>query len=492
MSVRVESNSYLTEEQQQVYQLRESLERNGGNPVGFLELLAAVVTDGTWLKVPSGVNQEEPFVSFTDFIEAKPPFGLGASVENVRILLQIRHPHEGVPRIREQMDMMRAAVRELIGSDPSELNARRFEQEALWGDPSHDPDITDSAEEPDLDPSNPIDRDAAELRSVGKSGGWIWALKVARNVEVGQPDRPAQDVDMGCAPHIHKVAAREFARRIGWDHKRVMRYYRAWERGIEKYDLPSFDRLQPGVEVPLPPASTWTECFTPGRVSPDRAEALIAGAHEAGLSVREVIYAAKSPGAMKAAILSDESTAEAARTALLERAREDGELRTTLARTIAHDPVFRKETAVESRKAERADYVRQIADQGKARTPAGQALELSKEAREETAELVAVVDDPQATPEVVAEAYERVQQLIVEAVEADPKVQAAEHRARIHKVLASTARNIASVIDTPLAEIADEKLIEEVSALQTSVEALVALLSPQKGSHLRVIDSQAV
>lgn len=105
---------------------------------------------------------------------------------------------------------------------------------------------------------------------------------------------------------------------------------------------------------------------------------------------------------------------------------------------------------------------------------------------------MAVVDDPQATPEVVAEAYERVQQLIVEAVEADPKVQAAEHRARIHKVLASTARNIASVIDTPLAEIADEKLIEEVSALQTSVEALVALLSPQKGSHLRVIDSQAV
>lgn len=72
MTVRVESNSYLTEEQHQVYQLRDSLERNGGTPIGFLELLAAVTAEETWKKVPSGVNREEPFNNFSEFIEASP------------------------------------------------------------------------------------------------------------------------------------------------------------------------------------------------------------------------------------------------------------------------------------------------------------------------------------------------------------------------------------------------------------------------------------
>ncbi|WP_183068935.1 hypothetical protein [Streptomyces sp. gCLA4] len=490
MTTRVESNSYLTDEQQQVYQLRESLERNGGNPVGFLSLLAAVLRDDAWRKIPSGVNQEEPFEDFADFIQAKPPFGLGSSVDHVRVLLRLRHPEEGVPRIREEMDVMRAAVRDLLGPDPAD-----YQQDALWNDPSSDPESADSVEEPDLNLSNPVDRDAFELRSVGKFGGWVWALKVARNVQVDKDhggDRKSDQRNERYVDPVQKVSANEFARRIGWSTPRVMRYYRAWERGIEKHALPDFAQLQPGMDVPLPSASTWTECFTPGRVRPDRTEALSAGARESGISPTQVINAAKHPGAMKAAILSDESTADAARTALLERAREDGDLRTALARTIAHDPVFRKETAVESRKAERADYVRQVAEQGKVRTPAGQALELPEQAKTEAAKLVVVVDDPQATPEAVSEAYEAVQQLIAEEIEANPEVKTAEQRARVHKMLNGMAKSIASVREAPLADIADDELIREVSELRASVDELAALVAPQQGSHLRVVETKAV
>jgi hypothetical protein len=58
--------------------------------------------------------------------------------------------------------------------------------------------------------------------------------------------------------------------------------------GIEELDLPHIDELIPA----RPAAETWTEFFTSGCVSSDRADALTAGAHAAGISVREFIHAA--------------------------------------------------------------------------------------------------------------------------------------------------------------------------------------------------------
>lgn len=142
---------------------------------------------------------------------------------------------------------------------------------------------------------------------------------------------------------------------------------------------------------------------------------------------------------MKAAILSDEGTAEAACAALLERARDDGELRTSLARTIAHDPVFRKETAVESRKAERAEYVRHVAGEGKVRTSAGQTLALPQEARQEMARLLEMVSEPDASPEAVAEAYETIQSFTALAVEANPEILLREQRTKFSKRLSHVA-----------------------------------------------------
>ncbi len=466
MTVRIDSNNYLTDEQQQVYQLRESLERNGGTPVGFLELLAAVVTDGTWQKVPSGVNQDEPFTDFAEFIEAEPPFGLGAKAENVRILLQIRHPHEGVARIREQMDTMRAEVGRLLGADPEE---------------------------------DPVARDARHFGAYARSGGWTFGLMVARSVRPGastggyrdkqdrsdRNERNGQD-DQG------KVSANRFAVLAGTSAPRVMRFYRAWERAATAGVVPAFDQLVPGCDVELPAAELWGEYFTKFEQSTDRRESIAQQAEAAGTSYTEAVKVAHNPAALRTAILGDAKTADAARKALVDRMEDDADLRANLARTVASDPQLKKVVANESRRVERTEYVRHVAEDGKAKTAAGRVVELPEEVKAKAVEHLAVAQDPQATPEAVAEAYEGVQRLIEATIESDPKSQADEQRARVRKVLMSTFRSIASVSEVPWADIADEEMIREVSELQESVNALAALVVPKAGSHLRAVGDKAV
>ncbi|MEV0193392.1 hypothetical protein AB0I39_33290 [Kitasatospora purpeofusca] len=431
-------------------------------------LLRQVIEEGSWRSFTTPRGENVTHDTFESFITTSPSKGLGYSID-------------ALARLIGDDDELLGQVAELAGRTTAELRQwSEPNQQPLWRDPSNDPEavLTGTIEEPDLDLTDPIDRDAYELRAVGRSGGWTWALKVARNVqldvdhEVGADQKP----DVHSPSQGQKVSASEFARRIGWSIPRVMRYYRAWERGIEKYELMDFSRLRPGMDVDLPEAKTWTACFAAGRVNPDRAEALAAEAEEAGLSVREVIYAAKSPGAMKAAILADERTADAARAALLERARDDGELRAAMVRTIANDPVFRKETAVEGRRAERAEYVRNVADDGKVRTPGGQTLELPKEAKAEVSKLLTVVNSPHATAEDVAEVYEAVQGLTARAIEADPDVQLQEQRNKFTKALSSTSRSIQAIDPDDLLAVADDDVRAALGELRAKVNALAELV----------------
>ncbi|MEV7022620.1 hypothetical protein [Kitasatospora sp. NPDC093558] len=446
-------------------------------------LVRQVIEEGSWRNFTTPRGEQVTHTSFESFVTAKPTRGLGYSID--ALVRLIADDDETISLVAEQLGRTVADLQQQsLSAEPIDAV-----QEPLWRDPSDDLEAASRAEEPSLDLANPVDRDALELRTVGKSGGWVWALKVARNVELSRGEGGQESDRRGAVDgsSVEKVSPAEFARRIGWATPRVMRYYRAWEKGVEKHGLPGFDQLKPGVDVVLPDAKTWAECFTAGRVNPDRAEALVAGAKEAGISVRKVIYAAGSPGAMKAAILADASTAEAARTALLERARNDGELRVALARTIARDPVFRKESAVEARKAERAEYVRHVADEGRVRTPAGQTLELPSKAREKAAKLLAVVDDPQATPEAVAEAYETVQMLTTQIVEADPDVQLREQRTRFSKALSTTAKSIQAIDPDDLAAVADDELRTKLTELQRQVNDLAALVVDEKPTHLRAV-----
>jgi hypothetical protein len=447
MDTRVDSNSYLTEEQKQIYQLRASLERNGGTPVGFLELLAAVVADDIWRKIPSGINREEPFDTFADFVEAKPPFGLDSQVEHVRILLQLRHPHEGVSRIRQQMERMRARVIELLGPDPER---------------------------------DPIVRDAQTFGSYAASGGWMFALMVARSVRKGgsgfKPGTAVSSVNdpngMPSTSEVAKVEFKTFAKWARCDVGRVSRYFKAWERASAAGVVPPASDLQPGQEIALPAPETWATYFTFYEATNDKHEHLAEEAEAVGTSYKKAVEITANRPAMRAAILADPQTAEAARDALLERP----EARAAIMAKALADPATRKEAAVETRRAERVEYLRRVLSEGKAKTPFGQVIELGPTLRERASEHLVAVQDPNVSAGTVMEAYEFVQDLIGEAVQADPEILVREQRTKLGKTLTSTVKSVASIDPDDLIAFADDTLITSVTELQQKVNELAALI----------------
>ncbi|TJZ95649.1 hypothetical protein [Actinacidiphila oryziradicis] len=431
MTVRVESNSYLTEEQQRVYQLRSSLERNGGTPGGFLDLLAAVVSDGTWRQVPAGVNADAPFTSFSDFIEAKPPFGLGHKPEYVLKVLQVPHPHEGVPEIRKRMNAMRAEVQKMLAQEG----------------------ITGYSEEQ-------RDRDITAWAALDRSGGWWLAFFVACQVSKGA-DGNRNSAGNGKADGLPKISAAEFARRSRTSAERVLRYLRAWEAAKEAgvVQLGAAD-LRPGNDpMELPSDEVWGRFYGPRNGAASERGALIAAAAEvAGIRPTKALEVKENPTALKVAIIADQRTAEAAKEALDVR-------------------------AAEARKVERAQYVRQVAGDGKAKTPAGLPIELPAQAKAKAAAYVAVVEDEKATPEAVAEAYEAVQALIVETVASDPEITIREQRTRFTKTLTSTVRSIESIDPDDLLAVADDGLRASIVAAQKRINELADLLAPPASSH---------
>ncbi|MEU9658756.1 hypothetical protein [Streptomyces chartreusis] len=422
MTVRVESNSYLTEEQQRVYQLRTSLERNGGTPGGFLDLLAAVVEEGTWRQVPSDVNVDQPFASFKDFIEAKPPFGLGHKPEYVLKVLQVPHPNEGVREIRQRMEEMRSAVRAMLAEDG----------------------ITGYSEEQ-------RDRDIKAWAALDRSGGWWLAFFVACQVSKGADGKQA------AASRPVKVSAAEFARRSGTSPERVLRYLHAWEAakeaGVVQFGAAD---LFPGHEpVDLPDEEVWGQFYSSRRSSASERSALVAAAAEvAGIRPTKALEVKENPTALKVAIIADQRTAEAAKQALEVR-------------------------AAEARKAERVEYIKRVADEGKVKSPAGLPVDLPAQAKEKAATFVAVVKDEKATPEAVAEAYEAVQALIVETVISDPEISKREQRTRFTKAITSTVKSIESIDPGDLIAVADDDLRAVIAAAQKRINDLAELITRQ-------------
>ncbi|MDT0453409.1 hypothetical protein [Streptomyces hesseae] len=435
MSVRVESNSYLTDEQHRVYTLREALERNGGTPSGFLELLAVVIDDETWRKVPTGVNSDEPFEDFASFVEAKPPFGLGAKVADVRVLLQIKHPHEGVRRVREQMDRMRAEVNRLLGISPSE---------------------------------DPVTRDARDFGGYAKAGGWLFGLKVARCVQPGSSQREKPESSPhGSRNEATKVSANEFGRRAGCSANRVMRFYRAWSRAVEDGLVPSFEDLQPGVDIDLPDADAWSQYYTTRSSGGSERGARITAAAEAeGIRPTKALEVAENPTALRVAILSDSGTAEAARNALMDRLEDDLDLQVAMAKHISDTTTLRKAVAAETKRAGQVEYVRTALEEGVIKSPAGQVIQLPDDVKAEAEKQLTHSDQAaRSGPAEAAAAYEVLHQFVAQSVAKNPQVNVQERRAALHGRVRQASKAFEQLSLDEVGELYDEELIESLEQL---------------------------
>ena len=96
------------------------MDQNGGTPSTFLDLLDTVTRDGVWKELKD--REGEPFGTFTQFVTARRPEGLGLLDKgDLQKHLALQHKEEREPYRRQatvdRMAAMRQKVGELLGLD---------------------------------------------------------------------------------------------------------------------------------------------------------------------------------------------------------------------------------------------------------------------------------------------------------------------------------------------------------------------------------------
>ncbi|MGA4843606.1 hypothetical protein [Streptomyces sp. G45] len=318
-----------------------------------------------------------------------------------------------------------------------------------------------------------VTRDARDFGAYARTGSWTFALKVARSVRPGGQS----------AAETPKVSAKEFGELAGCSAERVMRYYKAWDRAADDGLVPHFEALAPGAEVELPDADVWLTYYVPrSSATSARGTAITAAAEAEGIRPTKALEVAENPTALRAAILADPSTAQAARHALLDRLKEDPALQTELARDIARTDDLKKAVAGESRAADRIEYVRKIAEEGQVRTPAGQTIDAPAELRMEAERhlsLIDELDDAEEAGEWAAEAYDTVKSLVVETVEADPELRVQERRTKFYSSLQKATKVFEELTLDDAADFDDiyeDDMVQRLEELQQAISTCLAAL----------------
>ncbi|MEV0176113.1 hypothetical protein AB0I00_34000 [Streptomyces sp. NPDC050803] len=318
--------------------------------------------------------------------------------------------------------------------------------------------------------SDLVARDAREFGVYARTGGWAFGLMVARSVRPG-----GQSAD-----ETPKISAKEFAELAGCSAERVMRYYKAWDRAADDGLVPHFEALAPGQEVELPDADVWLSYYVSrSSATSERGTAIAEAAEAEGIRPTKALEVAENPTALRAAILADPSTARAARQALLDRVREDPDLQAELARDVVRTDDLKKAVASESRAADRIGYVRQIAESGQIKTPAGQTVDAPVDVRQEAERHLSLIDeleDDEDTGEWATEAYDTMKNLVAETVEADPELRVQERRTKFYSSLQKATRVFEELTFDDVQEFVEDDMVQQLEELQQAIASCIASL----------------
>ncbi|WP_328483817.1 hypothetical protein OHS71_37745 [Streptomyces sp. NBC_00377] len=337
--------------------------------------------------------------------------------------------------------------------------------------------IETSAETSPAPLSDLVARDAREFGVYARTGGWAFGLMVARSVRPGGQ----------AAGETPKVPAKEFAELAGCSPERVMRYYKAWDRAADDGLVPHFEELAPGQEVELPDAEVWlTYYVSRSSGASERGTAIAQAAEAEGIRPTKALEVAENPTALRAAILADPSTARAARAALLDRVKEDPELQIELARDVVRTDDLKKAVATESRSADRIGYVRQIAESGLIKTPAGQTVDAPVELRQEAERhlsLLDELDDDEDCGEWASDAYDTMKTLVVETVEADPELRVQERRTKFYSSLQRVTKVFEELTfdDVDAQEFYEDDMVQQLEELQQAIAGCITVLRGARG-----------
>jgi hypothetical protein len=321
--------------------------------------------------------------------------------------------------------------------------------------------------------SNDIAQDARDFGAYVRAGGWSFALKVARSV------RPGGEA----AGETPKISAKDFAELAGCSPERVMRYYKAWDKAADDGLVPYFEALAPGQDVELPDSDVWHSYYVSrSSASSDRGTAIAAAAEAEGIRPTKALEVAENPTALRAAILADPSTAQAARAALLDRVKEDPALQAELARDIARTDDLKKAVATETQAASRIGYVRQIVENGQVKTPAGQTIDAPAELRAEAERhlsLIDELDEGEDTGEWATDAYDTVKDLVAQTVQANPELRLQERRTKFYSSLQKATKVFEELtfddVDD-LDTIYEDDMLQRLEELQEAVGMCITAL----------------
>ncbi|WP_415949712.1 hypothetical protein [Streptomyces sp. KLOTTS4A1] len=317
-----------------------------------------------------------------------------------------------------------------------------------------------------------IVQDAQAFGAYARTGGWTFALKVARSVRPGGQSLADSS----------KVSARRFAELAQCSPERVMRFYKAWDLAADDGLVPQFEALRPGGDVELPEADVWLSYYSSrSGATSVRGTAITAAAEAEGIRPTKALEVAENPTALRAAILADPGTAQAARSALLDRIEEDEELRDALARDVAAREELKKAVAGEAKVSERIGYVRQVAENGQVKTAAGQVIDAPAELRQEAERhlsLLDELDEGEEAGEWAAEAYGTVKSLIQETVEADPQLRIAERRSKFYAGIGKATKAFEELTfdDVDAGELYEDDMVQRLEELQSALSACIEAL----------------
>ncbi|MDL5199442.1 hypothetical protein [Streptomyces sp. ALI-76-A] len=325
--------------------------------------------------------------------------------------------------------------------------------------------------------SDLVARDAREFGVHARTGGWAFGLMVARSVRPGGQS----------AGESPKVSAKEFAELAGCSPERVMRYYKAWDRAADDGLVPHLEALAPGQEVELPDADVWLGYYVSrNSATSERGTAITEAAEAEGIRPTKALEVAENPTALRAAILADPATAQAARQALLDRVREDPELQAELARDVVRTDDLKKAVASENRSADRIGYVRQIAESGQVKTPAGQTVEAPADLREEAERHLSLLDELEEgedTGEWATEAFSTMKSLVAEAVEADPDLRVRERRTKFYSSLQKATKAFEELTFDDAQEFYEDDMVQQLEELQHAIATCITALRGTRGIH---------
>jgi hypothetical protein len=262
-----------------------------------------------------------------------------------------------------------------------------------------------------------------------------------------------------------------------------MRYYKAWDKAADDGLVPHFEVLVPGQDIELPDSDAWLSYYTArSSAASERGTAIAAAAEAEGIRPTKALEVAENPTALRAAILADPSTAQAARAALLDRLREDPALQTELARDIVRTDDLKKAVATETQAAGRIGYVRQIVENGQVRTPAGQTIDAPAALRAEAERhlsLLDELDDDEEAGQWVTDAYDTVKGLVAETVEADPELRVQERRTKFYSSLQKATKVFEELTfedADDMDDIYEDDMLQRLEELQAALSTCITNL----------------